>query len=189
MEPGRSDVTDSTLFLAKYSALFSVLELKICCRSRRKWHEEYPVEIAFFLIAPGSEALDLYTENFLIVPETSFCSRFQGTSLLPSVCMCVRVHAPSLQSCSTHCDPVDCSPPGSSIPGIHQTRILEWVAMSFLTQGSNLGLLHCRRILCHWAIREHLKCWWSIIQCCIILPMKDYYLLSYRNAGHLRTGF
>ena len=91
MEPGRSDVTDSTIFLAKYSALFSVLELKICCRSRGKWHEEYPVEIALFLIAPGSEALGLYTENFLIVPETSFCSRFQGTSLLPGVCICVCV--------------------------------------------------------------------------------------------------
>ena len=35
----------------------------------------------------------------------------------------------SLQSCSTHCDPVDCSPPGSSVLGILQARILEWVAM------------------------------------------------------------
>ena len=40
------------------------------------------------------------------------------------------VYMLSLQSCSTLCDPVDCSPPGSSVPGIHQTRILEWVAMS-----------------------------------------------------------
>ena len=35
------------------------------------------------------------------------------------------------QSCLTLCDPVDCSPPGSSIHGIHQARILEWVAISF----------------------------------------------------------
>ena len=35
----------------------------------------------------------------------------------------------SLQSCLTLCDPVDCSPPGSSIHGILQARILEWVAM------------------------------------------------------------
>ena len=32
------------------------------------------------------------------------------------------------QSCLTLCDPVDCSPPGSSLHGILQARILEWVA-------------------------------------------------------------
>ena len=35
------------------------------------------------------------------------------------------------QSCLTPCDPVDCSPPGSSVHGILQARILEWVAISF----------------------------------------------------------
>ena len=39
--------------------------------------------------------------------------------------------AKSLQSCPTLCDPIDGSPPGSSIPGILQARILEWVAISF----------------------------------------------------------
>ena len=42
-----------------------------------------------------------------------------------SVCM----HAKSLQSCPTLCDLVDCRPPGSSVHGILQARILEWVAM------------------------------------------------------------
>ena len=37
----------------------------------------------------------------------------------------------SLQSCLTLCDPIDSSPPGSSVPGILQAGILEWVAMSF----------------------------------------------------------
>ena len=37
----------------------------------------------------------------------------------------------SLQSCSTLCDPIDGSPPGSAIPGILQARTLEWVAISF----------------------------------------------------------
>ena len=50
------------------------------------------------------------------------------------------------QSCPTLCDPMDCSPPGSSVHGILQARILVWVAISFsrgssLTQGSNPGLL------------------------------------------------
>ena len=35
------------------------------------------------------------------------------------------------QSCPSLCDPVDCSPPGSSVHGILQARILEWVAISF----------------------------------------------------------
>ena len=38
-------------------------------------------------------------------------------------------HAQSLQSCLTLCDPMDCSPPGSSVHAIFQARILEWVAM------------------------------------------------------------
>ena len=50
---------------------------------------------------------------------------------------------------------MDCSLPGSSVHGILQARILEWVACHsllqgiFLTQGLNLGLLHCKQILYH----------------------------------------
>ena len=60
----------------------------------------------------------------------------------------------SLRSCTTHrlCDPIDCSPPGSSIHGILQARILEWVAMPpqgiFPTQWLNSGLLR----LLHWQL-------------------------------------
>ena len=39
--------------------------------------------------------------------------------------------AKSLQLCPTLCDPIDGSPPGSSVPGILQARTLEWVAISF----------------------------------------------------------
>ena len=39
------------------------------------------------------------------------------------------VHARSLQSCPTLCDPTDRSLPGSSVRGIFQARILEWVTM------------------------------------------------------------
>ena len=39
--------------------------------------------------------------------------------------------AKSLQSCLTLCDPIDGSPPGSTVPGILQARTLEWVAISF----------------------------------------------------------
>ena len=39
--------------------------------------------------------------------------------------------AKSLQLCLTMCDPIDSSPPGSSVPRILQSRVLEWVAISF----------------------------------------------------------
>ena len=40
------------------------------------------------------------------------------------------------QSSLTHCNSVDCSPPGSSVHGISQARILEWVVISF-SKGSS----------------------------------------------------
>ena len=40
------------------------------------------------------------------------------------------------QSCPTLCDPTDCSLPGSSIRGISQARILEWVAISSSRESS-----------------------------------------------------
>ena len=54
------------------------------------------------------------------------------------------MHAKSLQSCPTLCQPTNCSPPDSSVHGILQARILESVAMLssrgiFPTQGSNPG--------------------------------------------------
>ena len=57
-----------------------------------------------------------------------------------------------LLSRPTLCDPVDCSLPGSSVHGILQARILEWVAISIsrrssLIQGLNPGLPHCRQTL------------------------------------------
>ena len=53
-----------------------------------------------------------------------------------SLCVCVCVCA---QSCLTPCDPMDCSPPGFSVHGILQARILEWLAISFSREVS-LGL-------------------------------------------------
>ena len=43
----------------------------------------------------------------------------------------VAAAAKSLQSCPILCDPMDCSLPGFSVPGILQARTLEWVAISF----------------------------------------------------------
>ena len=66
------------------------------------------------------------------------------------------------QSCPTLCDPMDCSLPGSSIHGVLQVRILEWVAIPFskgilLTQRSNPRVLCCRQIFTFWATREYVR--------------------------------
>ena len=46
------------------------------------------------------------------------------------------------------CDPMDCSPPGSCVPGILQARILEWVAISFSTAYMHAKLLQSCLTLC-----------------------------------------
>ena len=61
------------------------------------------------------------------------CDIFLTKKKSQSVCnqLIAAAAAKSLQSCPTLCDPIDCSPPGSPIPGILQARILEWVAIAF----------------------------------------------------------
>ena len=46
-------------------------------------------------------------------------------------CMKVKRESEVAQLCPTLSDPMDCSPPGSSIHGIFQARVLEWVAIAF----------------------------------------------------------
>ena len=75
------------------------------------------------------------------------------------------------QSCPTLCDPMDCSPPGSSVHGIFQARVLEWVAISFSRGSSHprdrtpVSRTTGRRFTI-WAIREALvkyKGWHKLI--------------------------
>ena len=75
---------------------------------------------------------------------------------------CIRPHAVLCwvaQLCLTLCDPMDCSPPGSSVHGILQARILEWVAMPS-SRGSSqprdrTQVSHIAgRLFTSWAIRE-----------------------------------
>ena len=71
---------------------------------------------------------------------------------------CMRAKLP--QSCLTLCNPMDCSPPGSSVHGILQARIVEWVAVSS-SRGSfwpwdrtYVSCVSCtgRWVLCHWRL-------------------------------------
>ena len=70
--------------------------------------------------------------------EKSVCARVR---------VCVRAHA---QSCPILCDPVGCSPPGSSVCGTSQARILEWVAISSSRESSRPRVSSCLLCLLHW---------------------------------------
>ena len=59
--------------------------------------------------------------------------------------------AKSLQSCPTLSDPMDCSPPRSSVHGIFQARVLEWGAIAF----SGLGLKE--------VLKAHISCMAGIL--------------------------
>ena len=100
---------------------------------------------------PQFKSINSSVLNFLYSPTL--------TSMCVCVCVCVCEVA---QSCPTLCDPVDCSPPGSSIHEILQARILKWVAISF-SRGSSRprdrtqAFLFAGRHFNLWATREALS--------------------------------
>ena len=84
------------------------------------------------------------------------------------------------------CDPTDCSLPGSSVHGISQARILEWVAISFFrqsswlrdqTQVSGIG----RWILYHWTTRSP---WLGLVQFSSVQSLSHVQLFATRFAAH-----
>ena len=73
------------------------------------------------------------------------CSLLPWLTITHLSCVCEHI-----QSCPALCNPMDCSPPGSSVHGILQVGILEWIAIPFSrgsSLGLNQGLLHCRQVL------------------------------------------
>ena len=84
------------------------------------------------------------------IKENHSCShkKLHGACYTLTVCVLCLVS----QSCRILCNPMDCSPPGPSVMGILQARILGWGCHGLLhgifpTQGLNSGLPHCRWIL------------------------------------------
>ena len=65
-----------------------------------------------------------------------------------TVCVCVCAHARAhthTHACSImsdSCNPLDCSPPGSSVHRIFQARILEWIAISYCNHFTDLPQIH-----------------------------------------------
>ena len=80
-----------------------------------------------------------------------------------------------VQSCPTLCNPMVCGLPGSSIHGILQARILEWVAISF-TNGVNSS----------WVYFDHLALYLQFIPCsffpCLFLSLTSLWLSSFYDS-------
>ena len=63
---------------------------------------------------------------------------YTHTCIHVSMCVCTQTLSTCAQSCPTVCDPVNCRPPGFSVHGIRQAKILEWEAVSFSRVSSQL---------------------------------------------------
>ena len=74
----------------------------------------------------------LYMFHDALQIRPTFCFPHCVHKSVPYVCISIeKVKVFVTQSCLTLCNPMDCSPPDSSVHGISQGRILEWVVISF----------------------------------------------------------
>ena len=70
------------------------------------------------------------TQGFVSLSRETTSLYFQRDTILHWLVPFIIYYPIGAESCSTLCDPMDCRPPGSSVHGISQARILEWVAIS-----------------------------------------------------------
>ena len=104
-------------------------------------------------VTPGEVLIQLHQGTVIF----KYISVYSQVRIVSSLCCCI-----CAQSCLTLCDPMDCSPPGSSVHGISQARILEWVTISFTKRSSwprdqtHISCVSCigRQILYHWVTWE-----------------------------------
>ena len=88
--------------------------------------------ISYFLYAEPNLLRDLLSSPggfSLLAGEGLSCAPASLGALSLCVCICVSVLV--IQSCPNLCGPMDCSQPGSSVHGILQAKIMEWVAIPF----------------------------------------------------------
>ena len=84
-----------------------------------------------FLFSTQSKEVDFFNRN---MPKySSLIHAFFVKNMSGAYYRCYVLVA---QSCPTLCDPMDCSPPGSSLRGILQARILEWDAIASSRESS-----------------------------------------------------
>ena len=116
----------------------------------------------------------LHTKQTFFSSQSELKDDWEGISVSYCDSCCIKkgmkVKGLAAQSCLILCNPMDCSPSGSSAHGILQARILEWIAMPF-SRGSfpsrDQTQVSCiaGRFFTVWATREaHIKaCWYAKI--------------------------
>ena len=125
-----SDKTERThtQFLKREIKMYDRLKYMIKQQQRSLWNFREREDFKSYL--------KKYNDEYVNSPQDTRCFhvnyKLQKTTKKEQVGMKVNTTTTmSLQSCPTLCDPTDGSPPGSPVPGILQTRTLEWVAISF----------------------------------------------------------
>ena len=95
-----------------------------------------------------------------------------------------------VQACLSLCNPMGCSWPGSSVHGISQAKILEWVAISFSRDLPDPGIepeslvspaLAASWILYHWATREAQACLYHSINSSFAVHLSIFVTKSYES--------
>ena len=130
--------------------------------------------------------------------------QFRNSSEKWSISCHEKVKALVVQSCPTLFDPMDCSPPGSSIRGILHTKILDWVSISFSrgsswlrdqTQVSHIAgrlfTIWATREFCNsekWSIYCHISKQRSQLSATAALQTDFWVLRPFRWKEHLRFG-
>ena len=110
----------------KKSPIFNHSDLK-----KTNVYSSYKIFICIFIFFPFGASSNFFSFKFLknihLEYILIFCliTRNYVSKSFGKKCVLVA------QSCPTLCDPMDCSPPGFSVHGIFQARILEWIAISF----------------------------------------------------------
>ena len=98
-------------------------------------------------------------------------------------CIQVKSESEVAQSCLTHHDPMDCSPPGSSIHGIFQARVLEWGATAFSGRNHSLlqtltnwtGIELCALVFLPASVQSNVAGCWSQLKSWLIPRAKRIY--------------
>ena len=89
-----------------------------------------------------------------------------------------------------HCNPVDCSPPGSSVHGIFQARVLKWVAISFSTGEFHIISLISENVHCLFYRKQELWPLLNAARSCALasLAMCAWHRLILLGGGRLVVG-
>ena len=147
---------ETTKRFALYFTLFLILcgcyfytdsDLLFLCVFAAVLHPESPF---CFLTINSHSTSSLNLQSFLRKLHPSTIPSHLSSDYDPLRGQYYTVRAKSLQSCPTLCDPTDCGPPGSTVCGILQARILEWVAIPSSRGHSWPRNRTCVSYLLHW---------------------------------------